>query len=344
VKQQTHYPRAADMRPHNTIALRTFGLQEPEVCRSEGRDWERSQVCRDDHCVINALECFSAQESIGYTYQQDYIKINFWLSGRHTTVLDGYGQHDHERPEIFITAGPPDLVKVDLTNRETHATSLAICVLPDFFPALMGLQPDQLPEPLRRLVTSLELPFTFHRMDLTPDLLAAARAVIAAPFAVRRLPMYTRAKAVELMCLLIGQMESIGQKTRGFAGSPHRHAAHLREAWQLITEQYAEPITLESIAREVGLNKRALTRGFRQTFGISVYDRLQKVRMERAYELLQDQTQPLAWIADAVGYRHSCNFSTAFRAYFGCTPKSVRQNNGRNAQLERRTMVQPKGG
>jgi AraC-like DNA-binding protein len=75
----------------------------------------------------------------------------------------------------------------------------------------------------------------------------------------------------------------------------------------------------------VGLNKKSLTRGFQRLFGTSVYDHLQKVRMERAQELLQDDTSSISRVAEAVGYRHSCNFSTAFQAYFGCTPQSTRR-------------------
>jgi AraC-like DNA-binding protein len=326
LKKQGFFPRARDMQPHNTVALSTLGIEQPaEVCRRDGKDWERSQVCRHEHYVLNALESFTTRESVGYTRQENYIKINFWLSGKHTTVLNGYGQHEHDRPEVFITAGPLDLVKVDLCNRNTHVASLAVCLVRDFFPVHMGLELDQLPEPLRSLLTSEETSYTFKRLSLTPDLLAAARAVLTAPFAVRRQPIYAQAKAVELMCLLLNHLECSGRKSRLALEPRVRQETRLRDALDLVTRHYGETITLERICREVGLNKMALTTGFRQLYGITVHDCLQKVRMERAYELLQDDSHPIARIAEAVGYRHSCNFSTAFHAHFGCTPQSVRQ-------------------
>jgi transcriptional regulator GlxA family with amidase domain len=70
----------------------------------------------------------------------------------------------------------------------------------------------------------------------------------------------------------------------------------------------------------------ALTSGFRQLFSMSVYDYLQKERMERAYELLQDEEYTVNRIAEAVGFGHPCNFSTAFHTYFGCTPQKARGN------------------
>jgi AraC family transcriptional activator of pyochelin receptor len=100
--------------------------------------------------------------------------------------------------------------------------------------------------------------------------------------------------------------------------------SRLRKARDVLSRRYAEPITLEKVSREVGLNRLALTSGFRQLFQISVYDYLQKERMERAYELLQQEGNTVASVAAAVGFSHPCNFSTAFRAHFGCTPTQAR--------------------
>jgi two-component system response regulator YesN len=59
---------------------------------------------------------------------------------------------------------------------------------------------------------------------------------------------------------------------------------------------------------------------------MSVYDYLQKKRMERAYELLQNEENSVSRVAEAVGFTHSCNFSTTFHGYFGCTPRQARNN------------------
>jgi AraC-like DNA-binding protein len=327
MKKQSFFPRRGDMQPHNTFALSTLGLEQPEFVRHVGKNWERGQVCRQQHFFLNAWETYRTHEAIEYTRQEHYIKFNFWLAGRHLTVLDGFGEHDHDRPEVFITAGPQDMVKVDMCSREVQVASLALCVLKDFFPVQMGVELDQLPEPLRGMLSGDEVPFTFQRLPLTPDLLAAARAILVAPFAVRRMPLYCEAKAVELMCLLFNHMESSERKSAPMLGEPRgRQEARLREAFDFVNRHYAEPITLERISREVGLNKVALTGGFRQLFGMSVYNCIQKARMERAYELLRHGARSVAQVAEAVGYQHASNFSTAFHAYYGCTPQSARRH------------------
>src|SRR4029077_14581864 len=141
MKKQTFFFRPRDLQPHNTVDLRTMGDDHPEgVCKTDGRDWERSQVSRDRHFMLAALESYTTHENVGYTRQEDYVKINFWLSGKHTTVLDGYGQHDHDRPEVFVATGPYEMVKVDLCNRNAQVGSLAVCVQREFFPVHMGLE------------------------------------------------------------------------------------------------------------------------------------------------------------------------------------------------------------
>jgi hypothetical protein len=164
LKKQSFFPKARDMGPHNSISIGDLGRKGWEHgCYSRGREWRRHQVCRQDTFILNIYESFSSAESIGYTRQEDYIKINFWLGGRHTTVLDGFGEHEHERPEVFITAGPLDMVKIDLCGRDTHVASVALCVQRDFFPLHIGVPLDELPDPLRTIALPEVFPYAFHR-------------------------------------------------------------------------------------------------------------------------------------------------------------------------------------
>jgi AraC-like DNA-binding protein len=319
-------------RPNNSIVsdddlIRNMGINGSEGTHYVlGKDWYRHQVCRQDTFSLVVLESFrTGTDWIGQTCQQDYVKFNFWLSGSHSTILDGYGQYAHSRPEVFITSGPWDMVKVDVLNQDTQTACVALCVLREFFPRHLGLDSEELPQPLRQIVTPDEKPYAFHRFPLTPDLMAATRAILAAPFPVRQQPIYVLAKAVELMCLLINLVKVDDQIPQMRRRSNLRRDSRLHEAREMIMRRYADAITLDQIAKDVCLNRMALTSGFRELFGTSVYDFLQKVRMERAYDLLQEPEYSIANVAEAVGYGHSCNFSTAFHSYFGCTPQNARR-------------------
>jgi len=51
--------------------------------------------------------------------------------------------------------------------------------------------------------------------------------------------------------------------------------------------------------------------------------------MEKAYALLESSSQQVLAVADAVGYAHASNFSTAFIKYFGVSPKQVTEKTRR---------------
>ncbi len=321
--KQSLYPR--NVSANNTVAISHLGVNEYDGISWRADDaWGRRQVFRDETFSLVTLQEYSkSTDDVGYTRQEGYVKFNFWLSGKHITVLNGYGQYQHEKPEVFATSGPQDMIKMDLLSRESETAVVALCLLGEFFPRHMSMSVDELPPVLRAMLTDSDHGFAFNRFPFTQDLIAATRAILAAPCTVRRDPLYARAKAVELMCLLIHNAENsrgTGELDTQFS----RHKVKIDAVRELLLRRYAEPLTLDDIAREVGLNRMTLTAGFRQLFGASVHDFLQNVRMERAYELLQDEALSVSLVAEAVGYSHPCNFSTAFRAHFGCAPRKVR--------------------
>jgi len=217
------------------------------------------------------------------------------------------------------------MLKMDVMNRDTQTALVALCVKPEFFSRVMSLSVDELPHSLGSLVSGAGKSFGFRQYALQPELAAATRAVLSAPAAVRRQRLYVQAKAIELMCLLINQIESDARGPTARRRVLARHEGRLRDAYELLNRHYAEALTLERLCREVGVNRMTLTSGFRELFGISVHDYLQQVRMQRAFELLQAQeTSSIKRVAEAVGYRHASNFSTAFHAYFGYSPQKLR--------------------
>jgi AraC-like DNA-binding protein len=323
IGKQMHRPVIDSTVEVDTITR--MGIDSPAcIDQRRGKDWFKYQVSRQELFSLVAVEQRQTADTIGYTRQQNYIKINFWLSGRHLTVLDGYGQVDHDKPEVFVTSGPWEMIKVDMLKRSNLISVVALCLLKEFFPTHMGIEPEELPEPLRGLIVPEEKPYGFFRYRMTPDLVAATRAILAAPFVVRRDRVYSQAKAIELMCLLINQISSETRTSDSRVLKGSRREALLYEAREILSTRFAEEITLERIAKEVGINRMALTSGFRQLFGMSVHDCLRKHRMERAFELLQDNGYSVAQIATNVGYTHACNFSTAFHDHFGFSPQKAR--------------------
>lgn len=97
-----------------------------------------------------------------------------------------------------------------------------------------------------------------------------------------------------------------------------RHQRQAHAAREILEQRLADPPTLAELAREIGINVRALTDAFRATFGISIAAHVTERRLTLAAALLE-QGMPSGEVARKIGYRPS-HFSVAFRKRFGIGP------------------------
>jgi len=93
----------------------------------------------------------------------------------------------------------------------------------------------------------------------------------------------------------------------------------------LLHQRYAEPWTLDRLAREAGSSRTALAVRFRELVGEPPMAYLARWRMIRAANLLHGPRQPLARIAEQVGYGSEAVFAKAFRRITGRSPGAWRR-------------------
>lgn len=93
----------------------------------------------------------------------------------------------------------------------------------------------------------------------------------------------------------------------------------LEKAKAMIEANYADALTIPKLGREVGLNRRKLTEGFREVFGSTVHDYIVEQRMAAA-ERLMANGEAITEVAFKVGYSSHNSFSRAFKKYFGIPP------------------------
>ena len=96
------------------------------------------------------------------------------------------------------------------------------------------------------------------------------------------------------------------------------------EASAIIDEEYRKKLQLDDVARRVATSRRQLQRAFAEAGETSFRAYLQRVRMDRAAELLRDGTAPVNEGASAVGYRQPAQFAKAFRRHHGAPPSRFR--------------------
>lgn len=92
-----------------------------------------------------------------------------------------------------------------------------------------------------------------------------------------------------------------------------------------INNNYYKDITLQDAANEVYLNPTYLSKVFSEETGENFSRYIIKIRIERAKELLKDQSLKLYTISDMVGYRDVSHFTKTFKEVVGITPAHFRE-------------------
>jgi two-component system response regulator YesN len=94
-----------------------------------------------------------------------------------------------------------------------------------------------------------------------------------------------------------------------------------------IEDNFSDPnLSLIHLSDEFDLSTRYLSRLFKDEFGEKFVDYLIRVRMDRAYSLLIETSEPVQDIALKVGYVHSFSFIRVFKKTVGLTPGDFRNN------------------
>lgn len=92
----------------------------------------------------------------------------------------------------------------------------------------------------------------------------------------------------------------------------------------LIASSIDELLSVETVARRVGLAEFELQAAFKSVYGVTVGVYARELRMREAHRLLETTTDTLLAVGLAVGYNDPGNFSVAFKSYFGYSPGWVR--------------------
>jgi len=100
----------------------------------------------------------------------------------------------------------------------------------------------------------------------------------------------------------------------------------LHRVIERLNEDFAESLTSESLAGDVGIHPVHLAAVFRRFKGETIGDYVQKRRVERAAEMLRDQDTPLTEIAYACGFADQSHFTRVFKRRTGMAPGAYRSS------------------
>jgi AraC family L-rhamnose operon regulatory protein RhaS len=138
-------------------------------------------------------------------------------------------------------------------------------------------------------------------------------------------PCRTRSFLIEMLFSIVTEYESPPE----LASIPEDLADDLvRRFFIQVGSRYAEKLTVEDLARELGTNRTTLQDRVSSATGKSVAECVSGIRLDAARMLLTDTLLPIAEVAERSGYADTSSFTRAFRQRFGMPPKEFRDAHG----------------
>jgi AraC-like DNA-binding protein len=170
-----------------------------------------------------------------------------------------------------------------------------------FFGGISGVSRDRIPAILSDIVEEWkqkqDLYSSFIRLQMTELFLTLFRCV----------PSYYR--------------DSLAN---GTASEAPEDIKPMQKALLYLEENYAQEISLEQISNEVNLSRYYFSRLFLKTTGMNFHAYLNRIRTDKAEELIRSTKKPILEIAYETGFISIRTFNRMFKAIKGCNPKSMR--------------------
>ena len=115
---------------------------------------------------------------------------------------------------------------------------------------------------------------------------------------------------------------------------PNQQNVSYDQVIRYITENYEKPLTIKSLANRIYVSPEHFCRTFKKYTGISVWDFIKKVRIDKAQTLLLNTNLSICKVAEAVGYYDEKHFSKLFKEKLGISPSKYRKFNGSPPRVE----------
>ena len=137
-------------------------------------------------------------------------------------------------------------------------------------------------------------------------------------------------KVTELKNIMGNMLEEYVNRVREGKENPLISRA-TQECCDYIRANVLCPLTVESIAKELGYTTYYFTKKFNKEMGIKVTDYIKQTRIEYAKIMLITTTKSIQEISDSLHFGTRNYFSKVFREITGISPAEFREHAGRRA-------------
>lgn len=233
-----------------------------------------------------------------------------------------------EMQAFLVNAVEPDTFSRRI-SKGGYARRLSLGISGEWLQHLQAASRAAMPE---RLDSLLSAHLSVRFWQPTPRAIALAEQIVRPPAYQPMLQaIYLESRVLDLLAEALAPLQADQHLPAAGAASDaaslgsrgYRRMADLRA---FLGSEAAQQLSLDDIARQVGMNANAMQRQFRSVYGTTIFDFLRESSLQRARLALERDAISVKQAAALAGYTSAANFATAYKRRFGVTPKLARRS------------------
>ena len=326
-QRQSSTVSLAEIEDTSTLVGRRFAVDGKPLAREEAAlSGAFSMIRLRPGIVVHTSDATELHDLTTRVEQQPGLTIHFFLEGRADARLGGVplslGRSSGRAVEGVVTArAEPDLFERH-AHEGDHVRKVNVTMTREWLADSAFVTTEEF-----RIVSEFA---ATHRGRFSwtpaPSVVSIAEQMLRPPTASQLMRnLYLESRALDLVAESFAALtlQTEGDRLARLKPFDRRR---LRLIEDFLAEHAHEVTSLEELAKVGGVSVSTLRRLFQAAYGVSVFEHLRCLRLERARLALERGDVPIAEAAFLAGYASPANFATAFKRRFGLTPTDVRRH------------------
>jgi AraC-like DNA-binding protein len=293
------------------------------ISRSDaGTDFEEF-VDIGGRCLVSLRDGRNIESEQHIYRGEDIVKFHIRLCGTSTISVDRAPASEIGGRFFGVMIQPAGCEKVESWNALEHQRWLTLVLSKEAFAEVFTSSLDVFPSQLRALA-SRGVAEVFQRTgELRADFSSAAVAMLESELSGSLRRLHFESKTLELLLNIANFFNTTNSGAEKGQILSTRDRQKIRELYELLESNALLDLSVATLSSELGINRDKLIKGFKQVYGKPISEMALYFKMQHAKVRLS-QGESVTQVALETGYAHVSNFSTAYRRFFGISPKHER--------------------
>jgi AraC-like DNA-binding protein len=303
-------------------------VEVPIPGENKDQVWEMCTFQPGLHMVVT--NCVYAQAHQEIVPGEGFIEFHYNIGGETRLSIDTTETDDIELGESLMLVCRQDRgINYSVFFPPGQRRLVSVYIHPAILLNQFDIDFDGLEEQQKSLFITQSEQIVLQQIAMNVNIFNAVKAIVENSFEHGSRLRFFHAKCWELLCL--STLEIL--KSSNFKDVDLRFNARdlkmFDQARQILETQFNPAPTVESLSRAIGTNTNKLKSGFKAVYGSTVFDYGLRQRMAHAMSLLVNDEVSASEVSKMIGYSNQASFSTAFKKFFGHTPRDARRSSSR---------------